>query len=294
MARMTTFVERNGAVHLPWRIMIAFLLLSVRTTLAIDVGTVGEIVDPHGTVEIGAAPRLAHAVRGTPISVGDEIVTGASSTADALFGTNVGGRTTEAVVLVSSLTMSENSRAKVVECKVIDPRGPKVRFVLTRGHAYAVIRMPEGGTYELSTPTAAALTTGTAFLVRYDPDAEESQVVGASGSVRVTGTAGGEVSVGAREITSIAKGQWPTKPRPLGETEFRQLLEGLEFVGAGRGESLAARDPLRMGVKVLQPYRFALDVGPPTGMPGLCPLSSTSTCLYGQSVVGPGGVDIHF
>jgi hypothetical protein len=213
-----------------------------------------------------------------------------------LFGPDVGGRLSEeeSTVLLSLLSIDNNSRA-TIETAEFDSHEPKVRFVLTDGRAYArVIKMPETGTYEFVTPAAQAFARGTAFLVTYNPDDEVTEVLGASGIVQVVGHTGVVRSVSPHWKTRVKKGQEAEPPVRVPDEQFRQAIEGLEFIGGGRAQSLAVGDPLRKGTKVPKQYRFALGVGPPPDTVEACPHTSAPTCIPPEPVGGLGNLDLEF
>jgi hypothetical protein len=279
--------------HILWPLLAAILFLSVRTAAALDVGTV---VAAQGSAEIARDKARFAAALNTPISVGDELRTGSPGTADVAFfdrdvTTALVGE--KAAAIVSSLTVGENSLA-VVDRYEFDPRGPKARFLLVRGRASALVGETAAG-YEIKTPTAIARATGTVFVVTYDPAAAVTEVVGVSGELRVAGLVGGEVWVSAREITTVAKGQPATPPRRLGEEQFRQYIEGLQFIGGGRPESLTVGSALREGTKVPAPDSFALGVEKePNAFDPCGGLPSAPTCATGEPFSGLGGLDIEF
>jgi hypothetical protein len=282
----------HRARPLPWCTLTMMLLLSAGNAAAVDVGTV---VAAKGDAEITRNKTRFAAAPDTSISVGDELRTGSPGKADFGFFDRV---TTplvgeEAAAIVSSLTIVENSLAKVDQYD-IDPRGPKARFLLIRGRASALAGKTAAG-YEIQTPTAIARATGTMFVVTYDPAAETTQVVGLSGELRVAGLAGGEEWVKAREITTVAKGKPPSPPRSIGEKELAQYVEGLQFIGGGRPESLTVESGLRQGTEVPEPDRFVFRVKPPPTTSDPCGLlPSTPSCATGEPTSGFGGLDIDF
>jgi len=182
----------------------------------------------------------------------------------------------------------------VIDKYEFDPRGPLARFLLMRGRASALVGKTSAG-YEIKTPTAVALATGTRFVVTYDPATDLTEVVSVSGRLRVSGLDGHEVWVSAREITSVAKNKPPTPPRPLTEEQFRQYTEGLEFIGGGRAESLTTHSPLQAGKEVPPPDRFSAAGAPFSNTNQTCPLmTSAPTCATEQPITGLGRLDVEF
>jgi hypothetical protein len=62
------------------------------------------------------------------------------------------------------------------------------------------------------------------------------------------------VFVTAGELASVREGEFPTQPPRLGEDAFRQVLDGLDFIGTG-GAGLTADHPILGGVEVPEPDR---------------------------------------
>lgn len=292
MKRASVRMDTNCGHRTSGWMLITIVLLSARAAVALNVGTV---VAAEGTAEIARDKTRLAAAPNASISVGDELSTGSPGRVSLGFfdrdvAAAVGGA--EANAIVNSLTVAENSLA-VVDKYDLDPRGPQARFLLWRGHLSALVARTSAG-YEIKTPSAVAVATGTVFVVTYDPSTEVTEVVGLAGHLRVAGLAGQEVWVSAREITAVAKGRPPTPPRPVSEQQFRQYIEGMEFIGGGRPESLTVRSALREGTKVPQPYRFALGVGRPPDALSLCPTMSAPVCATQQPISGLGGVNIEF
>ena len=97
------------------------------------------------------------------------------------------------------------------------------------------------------------------------------------------------------EMTTVAEGRPASPPRPLSEEQFRQYVEGLQFIGGGRPESLTVGSALREGTEVPEPDRFALGVKPPPSIYDPCGvMPSAPTCATGEPTSGVGGIDIDF
>jgi hypothetical protein len=124
---------------------------------------------------------------------------------------------------------------------------------LLRGKLNAVVGEyyhEPGSSYEVTTATAVAGVRGTEFSVSYDAITEVTEVMAVSGVVHVHSVldpTGPGVLVRASEVTTVAPGQLPVPPRRVEETVFRQHLDGFNFIGAGRAESLIASSSLRSG-----------------------------------------------
>jgi hypothetical protein len=181
---------------------------------------------------------------------------------------------------------------------------------LLRGKMRALVseyyRTPTSS-FRVETKTGVAGARGTDFVVVYDEASEVMDVVGISGSIAVrslVALAGSEVVVTERELTSVARGKLPTAPVRLDETLFRQYLDGLEFAGAGRPESLALSLPLTNGEVVPEDDRAHVvlpeGVAPQgwSSVPGEPPYDKPDvSSLIGEppaAVLDPGGLGVRF
>ena len=291
MMRPAQGMSTGGARLVRAAVLIAFWALSGRGAVALDVGTV---VETAGTADIARGSAWNAAVLNQAIAVGDSLRTGAPGAANlAFFDRSISAPVegAESAVLVSALAVQERSLV-TLEKYEFDPRGPDAQFKLMRGRALATVGKTRAG-YAIETPTALALANGTTFVVSYDEGAGSTEVVGVDGRVRVTGL-NQEVWIGAQEITTVAKGRPPTKPRLLDEQEFRQYLDGFQFIAGGRPESLALRGPWTNGTKVPEPERLVTGAVSPPDVFDLCPRTSAPTCATQEPVSGVGGVNIEF
>ena len=190
----------------------------------------------------------------------------ASRVGDAVFGgdtlrTGTAGRMRVVFQDDSVLNVGEDSEI-VVDEQVFHPTGASSSVMqLVRGKVRALVSAyyeQQGATYEIQTPTAVSGVRGTEFVVSYDPTADVTKVIGITGRVEVHSVldrATHGVYVTAGEITSIEQGKYPSPPPRLDEHMFRQYLEGLQFIGAGRSESLTVGHPLLGGTQVPAPDR---------------------------------------
>lgn len=223
----------------PWLVSLVLLFAAVAPARAQEIGTTAEV---EGTVELARAGGRIPVVIGTAIHTGDEVRSGQPGRAVFVFDDD------------SVLVIGDNSRIRIVEHQ-FQPGGSAIRSIieLLQGKIRALVSEYYGGanaTYEIQTPSALAGVRGTEFVAAYDPVAEVTDVVGVTGTVRVASpsapaargaaAARGVAMVGPHELTTVAKGELPTPPRYIPDTKFRGYLDGLEFIGAGRSESLAA------------------------------------------------------
>jgi hypothetical protein len=228
--------------------------LMMRVAWAQEVGTVATL---EGTADVRRGDTWTAAALGTPISLGDQVRTGNPGRLSIVFRDD------------SVLTVAADSQL-VIDQQVFNPSGGVVRSLigLLRGKLNAVVGEyyhDPGSAYEVKTATAVAGVRGTEFSVSYDPIAELTEVMGVSGLVHVHSVldpTGPGVLVRASEVTTVAPGQLPVPPRRVEETVFRQHLEGIQFIGGGRAESLVASSSLRGGAIVPPPERAPGRVAP--------------------------------
>jgi hypothetical protein len=221
------------------------LLQSILLTLlaaAAHAQEAGVVATLDGSAEIGREGGWSPAVIGSAVRVGDTIRTGKPGRVRITFRddsvVNVGDD--------SQLTIDEhifNPTAKEVR-SVLDLLNGKVRAIVSEHY-----KEPQA-TYEIRTATAVSGVRGTDFVMVHDAGLQQSKVIGVSGLVDVNGsidlTRNGVV-VGAQEITEIEPGGYPSPPRRLDETTFRQYLDGLEFIGLGIPEGLLFDSPVLSG-----------------------------------------------
>jgi hypothetical protein len=228
-------------------LLLAVLALCARATRAQEIGTIASL---DGGADIGRGGTWMPAAIGAPINLGDELRTGTPGRLRIVFQDD------------SVITVGDDSHL-VIDQQVFDPRRGTARSLieLLRGKLNALVSdyyHTAGNSYEVKTHTAVAGVRGTEFVMTYDADTDVTEVVGLSGHVEVHSmldpTAPG-VLVTAHEATTVASGRLPTPPQRVGETIFRQRLEGITFIGGGKTESLLVGNPLRAGAAVPAPER---------------------------------------
>lgn len=200
-------------------------------------GTVAEIAGP---VEVERQGRWIAVSLGETLHAGETVRTGKQGMVRVVFA--------ESVLLVGDET--EISLDEI--CREGEPR---TIFELLRGKVRALVTtLPAEGCerFEVETPTAVVGVRGTEFAAVHDPVGDVSRVVGMRGRTRVHAKIDQRerraVELVEQELTVVERGKFPTAPRKLDETEFRQYLEGLEFLSAG--SSLAPTNGLVTGAAV--------------------------------------------
>jgi hypothetical protein len=210
--------------------------------VAQEIGTVASL---SGTAQIGGEGDWRPVAISTPVYLGDTIRTGYPGRVRIVFQDD------------SVLNVSEGSEL-VVDEQVFDPGAGSYRSTLRLlgGKLRALVSEyyeSPGGEYEIRTPTAVAGVRGTEFVLVYDAARQQTEVIGVGGRVAVNGLrgrAGDEVIITAQEVTTVDKGGRPAVPRRVDQEFFRQYIEGLEFIGHGRAESLTANHPVVGGIDV--------------------------------------------
>jgi len=228
-------------------LLLGLLLLRVPTAWAQEIGTVAAL---EGSAKIGRGTVWITATIGAAIQQGDELRTESPGRLRIVFQDD------------SVLTMSDDSRV-VVDQQVFRPQQGKAASVLEllQGKVSALVSEYYGrpGTaYEIRTATAVAGVRGTDFIVTYDPRDDVTEVAGLSGRIEVRSIfdrTGRGVLVTAGEVTSVPRGRFPSPPRRLSDTLFRQYIEGIDFIGASGAGSLTAGHPILSGSTVPPPDR---------------------------------------
>jgi hypothetical protein len=274
----------NARVHaVTWSTVLTTVLLLAGAVSALEVGTVAAV---EGTAEIGSGGSWTTAVPGSPLHRGDQLRTGSPGRMRVVFQDD------------SVLVVSESSLVTVNE-QVFNPNTGKAKsfLELLQGKVSAVVSdyyHRTGNTYEIKTVTAVAGVRGTEFSMAYDPAQDVTEVVGISGHVEVHSMidpTGPGVLLTANEITTIPHGALPSAPSRLDETLFRQRLEGINFVGVGRGEGLLAARALAAGTSVPAADRAAtVSANAEAGAVGIAGTQATgascadmsAACLAGQ------------
>ena len=215
------------------------LALAPAMVSAEEVGTIAAI---EPTAEIERGGEQIAATLGAAVQLGDTLRTGPTGRLRVVFRdesvVNLTGGT-ELVINEQVFRPEEGTFSSVMGVV----RG-KVRAMVSEYYSNP------GASFHLETRTAVAGARGTDFVVVYDENKQVTEVVGVSGRIAVTSPValgGNSVLVTEHEMTSVALGKLPTAPIRLDDLLFRQYLDGLEFIGSGRPESLAFTTPLLNG-----------------------------------------------
>jgi FecR protein len=268
-------------------VALALALTAARAALAQGTGTVAEL---DGTVEIGHAGTWAPAVIGATVAPGDTVRTHRPGRLAILFQDD------------SVVTVGDDTTL-VIDAQRFDRSTELAHSVmhLLRGRMRALVgpyyERP-GNEFRVETATAVVGVRGTEFVIVFDPVAEVTDAVGVSGRAEVHSVldrVGHTVFITAREATEVTRGQYPTPARRLDDEEFRLYLQGLDFIGHGKSESLAAVQPLLTGSGVPPQDRLANLPAPPMpvapgGVNGYAPTAPGETSLDAFNQQDAGGL----
>jgi hypothetical protein len=244
---------------------------------------IGAIVTSEGKVEIGRGGTWGEARIGDPIELRDELRTGNPGRARLSFRDD------------SVLNVGDDSHL-IIDEQVFDPSAGtwstalrmlsgKVRTLVSEYYQEPRAK------FEVQTPTSVSGVRGTEFVIAFDPDRQVTEVVGVSNTVAVRSVLippGDIVYVTTQQITTVAKGQYPTPPRKLDDAVFRQYLEGVEFIGGGQPESMLVNHPLVGGTLVPPPDRAesvtaSLPPGSQSAAPPISIIASPTSVVPGDN-----------
>ena len=205
---------------------------------------IGAAVAAAGTVEVRRASSgdWKDLEPGAPIFRGDEIRTGESGRLKILFA----DETVLDLAPTTELNVKEYATAE-------GKRGAKTVVGLTGGRVRALlgdVHADGKAVYEIETPTAVVRAAGTVFIVRYDAANKSTEVLGLEGSVDVQGAIGligPIVKIAAGQRTEVQQGKFPVPVEMVGGAALAAAQEGVEIIGTGRRDSLAADHPLLRG-----------------------------------------------
>lgn len=237
----------RGSLQSRWWAATLLLALVGRVAWAQEVGTIAELA---GTAYVGRGGTWSPAAVSAAIRLGDEVRTDRPGRVRIVFQDD------------SVVTISDDSHL-TIDQQIFDPARDTARSLmgLVRGKVSALVSEyyhHSGTAFEIKTTTAVAGVRGTDFVMTHDERGGVTEVVGISGQIEVRSAqdpSAPGVLVTAKELTTVAPGKLPRPPRRLDDSNFRQFIEGIDFVGAGRFESQTVDHPLLAGAAVPQPDR---------------------------------------
>lgn len=218
----------------PWRWLTFGLAAILLFCGAASAQVVGNVATMEGTVEIGRGGAFTPASLGGDIQKGDVVRTGRPGRVRIVFQDN------------SVLKLGDGSELAISD-QVYDANqaGGSSVLNLVRGKARSIVSdyyKDPSARFEVRTATAVSGVRGTDFVVAYDEADGETQVVGVTGKVAVSGATRPEkaVLIGGRQMTRIGRDGFVSPVQRAGDEVFRQVLDDVEFVGAGEPESITA------------------------------------------------------
>lgn len=220
-------------------LVASLLLLTVVGAHGQEVGTVAAV---EGEAQIVRGGTRTPAQVGSAVAVGDTLHTGRPGRLRVVFqddSVNVLGDDSQMVISAQTF---EPERG-VVESALRLVQG-KLRAIASEYYHQT------GASYRVETPTAVAGVRGTEFIVSVHDDI--SEIVGVSGMVtaaRIGDPISRGVAVRPQEITVVAAGGAPSKPRQLNNPAFDSYIDSVTFIGGGeaRGTSGFVPEPDRAG-----------------------------------------------
>jgi hypothetical protein len=251
------------------RVALSALLLAalVAAPLRTRAEQIGSVVTMEGQVEIGRAGNWGTARIGDPVELKDEVRTGHPGKARIAFRDD------------SVINIADDSHL-VLDEQVFNPAAGTFDTVmrLLSGKVRTLVSeyyQEPRAKFEVQTATSVSGVRGTEFVAVFDAERQVTQIVGVVDTVAVRSILippGDVVYVTTQQITTVARGQYPTPPRHLEDSEFRQYLEGVEFIGGGQPESFLVNHPMVGGTQVPAPDRAgAVTASLPPGSAGGAP-----------------------
>jgi hypothetical protein len=231
----------RAARHL---VPLAIVVLCFATPAVADEAA-GKVAAIEGTAEIAHGQAWQALTLGADVNVGDRIRTHKPGRVRITFRDD----TTLNIGDGSEVAIGEHvfKPAEDNVSSVIRLISGKVRALVSEYYEDPLAR------YQIETATAVSGVRGTDFIVAYRDDEAITDVVDLTGKVEVHGVIdlrGHGVMVTPKMMTTVARGGYPTEPRPVSDAELSAYLSGLEFVGGGAAESMLLDSPIIDGGEV--------------------------------------------
>lgn len=223
-------------------LLTAALAATLAATAAPAQTQIATFASASGEVEVqrGARGEWQPALVGNPVFAGDSVRTGE------------GGAAAKLVFVDDSVIDLANSTELTIE-RYAGAKGPRISLLrLAQGAIEALVAgYSDGGArYEVETPTAVVRVQGTIFVVRFDPTAKVTDVLGVDGTVAVasrTALIGPGAVLGPNQTTRVQSGKFPSPVETVDAAATAPLLAGLRTVGSGQRDSLAVDNPQMEG-----------------------------------------------
>ena len=262
----------------PWR---SLKLITLLVVALVSRGVAAEPVGSIAAIEVRAEIRRGGAWQ--PAALGDAVEMG------DVIRTDDEGRVR--LVLADSSVVVVASKSEIsIDQHVFRPDDNSATSLLQLlgGKVRAIVSeyYKAGGSFEVRTRNSISGVRGTDFVVVHDVASEVSEVIGVSGAVSVRGLTAAAVEVTAMQLSTIEKDRDPSSPVTLTEEQFRYYLDGLEFVGGGRPESLLFNQPVLVDDLVPKPERASDGAPAAVGALGIDEVPDEN------DVVGPEGAGL--
>ena len=216
--------------HAPRIIRLVALLLVAPAYAQSPAGTVATLQGHADAQRAGQAAWGALAA-GHDVFVGERVRTAEASRLKLLMRDD------------SVITLGPKSEL-VVDEQIVRTEGSRSRLDTVVGAVRAVVTErygTPGASFEMKTPTAVAGVRGTGFVVLVDADGKRTRVIGLYDTTWVRGSADAqgrhEVRVGPGQMTEIAAGGAPSKPRDLPASELAALVATTAIMPGASSES---------------------------------------------------------
>ncbi len=240
-------MQKRRMRKITWALALAGgLATSAMAEEGANAETVGSVAAVSGELRLQRSGTSTAVPPATRLSVGDRLSTGPTDRAKLIFDSNNLIDIAPATELVvERYGFDPGSGRRESSLRVL--RG-KIRARLGEGPLAATARD------QVETATAV-MVRGSDYIVTYDPDKQQTEVVGIRGEVDVVGRlaiVGGVVKVGPQSSTTVLKGRYPVSAARVSAERYQELLGGLAVIGTGQGDGLAQRHAALSG-RLLDP-----------------------------------------
>jgi len=217
-------------------LVLVLVSLATPSWAEVSAGTVAAV---EGKADLVRGTATQAITVGTAIEVGDHVRTGKPGRVRIVFR----DETTLNVGDGSDLAIGENvfKPDEGAVSSVVRLLSGKVRALVSEYYKDPLT------SYQVETATAVSGVRGTDFIVVFRDADAVTDVVDLTGRVEVHGVVdlkGHGVVVTPKTKTTVARGGYPTEPKPVSDAELGAYLEGLDFIGGGAAESMLLDSPI--------------------------------------------------
>jgi hypothetical protein len=223
------------------RILALALLLLPRSAQTAD--RVGYLAEFQSVVECPKSNVLQLSDKPRDLHVGDTVVT-----RDA-----PAGQGTARAYLEDKMVVTIDRKSELT-IGTLDPEVGSVATAIALRFGAVRVYARQGTTCRVSTSTAVATCHGTDFIVTFDPNSQETDVLVLSGVIEFHGVgaaATDTVTLRAGEMSRVLPGQSPSPPKAADGATVASRTSGMELIGHGTTERLTFGTDLLAGNTVL-------------------------------------------